>query len=208
MKLIFAGFLIAFAMGAMAQNGHDVTFEEYNPPSTLVVPEHPLTRSKYPFIDVHNHQFGMPNQNLNTLIVDMDDINMGIMVNLSGRGRGETSHLDGAISNIKRSDLESRLVVFTNISFEGIDHPDWSENAAKQLEEDVQKGARGLKIYKSLGLRNTDATGARIAIDDPIPHLIPRIKFQLLGDCFNRNIFQAGISQPLAQLVRIRHLKG
>jgi len=170
MKLIFAGFLIAFAMGAMgamAQNGHDVTFEEYNPPSTLVVPEHPLTRSKYPFIDVHNHQFGMPNQNLNTLIVDMDDINMGIMVNLSGRGRGETSHLDGAISNIKRSDLESRLVVFTNISFEGIDHPDWSENAAKQLEEDVQKGARGLKIYKSLGLRNTDATGARIAIDDP-----------------------------------------
>ena len=36
-----------------------------------------------------------------------------------------------------------------------------------QLAEDVGKGAAGLKIYKSLGLRNTDAGGKRIAVDDP-----------------------------------------
>ena len=27
-------------------------FEDYNPPSTLVVPENPVTKAKYPFIDV------------------------------------------------------------------------------------------------------------------------------------------------------------
>ena len=30
-------------------------FEEYDPPSSLVVEEHRLTKSKFPFIDIHNH---------------------------------------------------------------------------------------------------------------------------------------------------------
>ena len=151
-----------------AQNGStDLSFEEYNPPSTLVVPENPVTRAKYPFIDVHNHQFRMPSQDLNALLTEMDQINMGILVNLSGRGRGETTHLDGALSNIKNSESPNRLVLFTNVSFQGIDDPNWGKRTAQQLEDDVKKGARGLKIYKSLGLRNTDASGQRIAIDDP-----------------------------------------
>ena len=58
-------------------------------------------------------------------------------------------------------------MIFTNISFANIDNADWGENTVNQLEQDVQKGARGLKIYKSLGLRNTGANGKRIAIDDP-----------------------------------------
>jgi predicted TIM-barrel fold metal-dependent hydrolase len=160
--------MLLFSSGLLAaQNGSELSFEEYNPPSTLVVPEHPKDQSKYPFIDVHNHQFRMPNQNLSELVDAMDGINMGILVNLSGRGRGETSHLDGALNNIKSSGLDSRLVIFTNVNFTGIDDPEWGNNAAKQLEEDVKKGARGLKIYKSLGLRNTDASGRRIAVDDP-----------------------------------------
>ena len=167
-SIIVAGLLLIFdCLGLHAQNGHELTFEEYNPPSTLVVPEHPVSRSKYPFIDVHNHQFGMPSQDLKALVRDMDQINMGIMVNLSGRGRGETTHLDGALENIETSNLSSRLVIFTNISYQGIDNPDWGMRTAAQLEQDVKKGARGLKIYKSLGLRATDAQGNRIAVDDP-----------------------------------------
>ena len=62
--------------------------EEYEPVSTLKVQEHLLTRAKFPFIDVHNHQFTMPVQNLDKLVKDMDDLNMSVMVNLSGfRGK-------------------------------------------------------------------------------------------------------------------------
>ena len=167
MKHLLFGLLSIFSIVTIAQNGEDLSFEEYNPPSTLVVPEHPITKAKYPFIDVHNHQFGMPDQDLSTLITEMDKINMGTMVNLSGRGRGETTHLDGALANIDNSDLNSRLVIFTNVSFNDIDDPDWAQRTAKQLEDDFKKGARGLKIYKSLGLRNTDASGKRIAVNDP-----------------------------------------
>jgi hypothetical protein len=41
--------------------------------STLITnPEHKLTHSKFPFIDVHNYQQAMPTQDLGTLIQEMD----------------------------------------------------------------------------------------------------------------------------------------
>ena len=41
--------------------------ESYNPKSTLVVKEHLIKKAKYPFVDVHNHQWDMPNQDLKAL---------------------------------------------------------------------------------------------------------------------------------------------
>ena len=48
--------LVGLAPVARAQTQTQMSFEDYEPRSTLVVPEHPLTRARYPFIDVHNHQ--------------------------------------------------------------------------------------------------------------------------------------------------------
>lgn len=141
-------------------------FESYNPPSTLVVPENIVTRAKYPFIDVHNHQFGMNTQNLDNLVKEMDELNMKVMVNLSGRGRGSTQYLMDVLNNVK-TNYPNRFIIFTNIDFSNIDDPNWTKNAVKTLEEDVKAGANGLKIYKSLGLRHTDSKGNRIAVDDP-----------------------------------------
>lgn len=140
-------------------------FEVYDPPSTLVVPEHKVTMAKYPFIDVHNHQFRMNTQDLTPLIQDMDDLNMAVMVNLSGRGRGSDEHFNGVMENVKEN-APNRFIIFTNISFENIDDTDWSKNTVKQLVSDVEAGANGLKIYKSLGLRHTDKNGNRITVDD------------------------------------------
>lgn len=141
-------------------------FEQYDPPSTLVVPEHKLTRAKFPFIDVHNHQFGMPDANLDNLLEEMDALNMAVMVNLSGRGRGSTEHLQAAIDNVRKYNAK-RFIVFTNIDFSGIDDPDWQKKTMKQLEDDVKMGANGLKIYKNLGMSARDSKGERIKVDDP-----------------------------------------
>ncbi|MEQ9424348.1 MAG: amidohydrolase family protein [Cyclobacteriaceae bacterium] len=141
-------------------------FETYNPPSSLVVPENPVKRAKFPFIDVHNHQFRMPEMDLSTLVAEMDELNMQVLVNLSGRGRGDEAHLRNAIKNVN-GNYPNRFIVFTNISSDGIDEPGYSEKLAQQIEADVKMGANGLKIYKSLGLRWTDSKGNRIAIDDP-----------------------------------------
>jgi predicted TIM-barrel fold metal-dependent hydrolase len=141
-------------------------FEDYDPPSTLVVPEHKVIRAKFPFVDVHNHQFGMTSQNLSDLTKEMDKLNMAVMVNLSGRGRGSAEHLEKSLENVKNSEPK-RFIVFTNVDFGGIDDPEWGARMAKQLEDDVKKGANGLKIYKSLGMFNKDAKGERVRIDDP-----------------------------------------
>jgi len=153
--------LLLCSLSLIAQE--DLTFEEYNPKSTLVVPGDPVTRAKYPFIDIHSHQFRMADQDLSTLIADMDKMNMGIMINLSG---GSGDRLKRSIENV-REHYPNRFGVFANVSFDGVGSEGWAQNAARQLEEDVQHGAVGLKIYKSLGLRNKDTDGKRLAIDDP-----------------------------------------
>ncbi|MBL0741726.1 amidohydrolase family protein [Chryseolinea sp. Jin1] len=162
--LAFFGIVSAFAQEKPLDMKMD--FEDYDPPSTLVVPEHVLTRAKYPFIDVHNHQWNMPTQDLNALLKEMDALNMAVMVNLSGRGRGSTEHLERSLENVNKTNPK-RLIVFTNMDFAAIDDPEWQGRMLKQLEDDVKKGANGLKIFKTLGMFVNDSKGNRIHIDDP-----------------------------------------
>lgn len=162
-KFLFSLCLIISVLFADAQSGK-MDFEKYDPTSTLVVPEHKLTKAKFPFIDVHNHQFDMPAQNLNDLVKDMSKLNMAVMVNLSGQS-GEV--LKRSVANIKAT-APNRFIVFANINFSGIGESNWTTNAVKQLEEDVKNGANGLKIYKSLGFSVKDNTGKRVAVDDSI----------------------------------------
>lgn len=156
----FVSFLI-LSISSRSQS-RNMDFEKYDPVSTLVVPEHKLTRSKYPFIDVHNHQFRMGEQDLSTLINEMDKLNMQVMVNLSGQG---ADALQKMLQNI-RSNYPKRFIVFTNVNFNGVGEEGWIDRAVKQLEEDVKNGASGLKIYKSLGFSVKDKAGNRVPVDD------------------------------------------
>lgn len=146
----------------LAQSNGKMDFEKYDPISTLKVPEHKLSRAKFPFIDVHNHQWNMGAQDLTSLIKDMDLLHMAVMVNLSG---GNGSGLKKMADNIK-SNYPNRFILFANIDFAGIGEPGWPEKAAAQLEEDVKNGANGLKIFKNLGFSVKDNKGNRVAVDD------------------------------------------
>jgi predicted TIM-barrel fold metal-dependent hydrolase len=144
----------------------ELTVEEYEPRSTLVVPEHPVRRAKYPFVDVHNHQFravSIGATGVDSLVAAMDRLNMAVMVNLSG-GSGE--RLAQSVRALKGRHPK-RFVVFANLDYSDIDDPAWGARAAAQLERDVrQGGAQGLKIYKNHGLELKDGQGRRIAADD------------------------------------------
>jgi predicted TIM-barrel fold metal-dependent hydrolase len=163
MKHIFLGicFCLAVYIGA-AQTKSNIDFETYNPPSSLVIPQHVVTKAKYPFIDIHNHQNNMSVEALSALIKAMDTLNMAVMNNLSG---GSGDRLKSFTESIKIN-YPKRFVVFANINFTGIGEKDWTEKAVKQLEEDVKNGAMGLKIFKSLGFSVKDNTGKRVTIDD------------------------------------------
>lgn len=138
-------------------------FEKYDPVSTLVVPEHPLKKAKFPFIDVHNHQRGLGSGNLESLTRDMDALNMKVMVNLSG---GNGAGLKKMTDNIK-ANAPKRFIIFANIDFNGIGEQGWTEKAVKQLQADYDAGANGLKVFKNLGLSVKDNAGKRVTVDDP-----------------------------------------
>lgn len=150
-----------------AQTKPRIDFETYNPPSSLIVPENPIKKAKFPFIDVHNHQYNMPTQDIPALLKQMDSLNMKVMVNLSGRGSmNDNNHLVNAIQNAKKS-TPNRIVVFTNVSFNGVGGPEWTSKTVAQLEADVKAGAQGLKVYKSLGFSAKDINGNILRVDDP-----------------------------------------
>src|SRR4051812_33817047 len=108
MKIFFV--VVFFSLVTSANSQAKMDFEKYDPVSTLVVPEHKLVRAKYPFIDVHNHQWEMPDQNLHELSAAMDKLNMAVMVNLSGQSG---SILKKSITNI-RTNAPNRFIVFAN----------------------------------------------------------------------------------------------
>lgn len=170
--LYLLGSLTAVAQTNGGQIEQPLGFEEYDPVSTLKVSEHKVTRSKYPFIDIHNHQYSMSNQDLSKLVADMDALNMGVMVNLSGRGWSQqweegTTTIKGMLDNVKKN-YPKRFMVFTNPELKGVGSPGYGERAAKQVEEDVKAGAVGMKVYKSLGFSGIkDTDGKRVAVSDP-----------------------------------------
>jgi len=163
MKTTIAFLSIFLFLSHKSQAQDKMDFEAYDPPSTLVVPEHPTPKAKFPFIDIHSHQWNMAEMDLSERIKEMDTMNEAIMVNLSGRG-GE--QLKAQMDNIDKH-FPNRFAVFTNLDFNNIDLPGWPDKTVDQLEQDVKNGAKGLKIYKSLGMFNKDSKGNRVAIDDP-----------------------------------------
>lgn len=142
-----------------------MSIEDYSPRSTLVVPQHPVPRAKYPVIDVHSHHSpGLSTEEWNHIVVDMDSVNLRLLVNLSG-GSGDT--LRQAIATIQGSTHPGRMVFFANIDFTGRVGPGFGARAAARLEQDIKAGARGLKIFKNFGSRVQSADGRRVPVDDP-----------------------------------------
>ena len=142
----------------------EITVEEYEPKSTLVVPGHEVQRAKYPIIDVHNHQdTELSEEAVAKLVAGMDGLNMRVMVNLSG-GQGVT--FARGLKNLKGR-YPKRFIVFANLDFTGIGEPGWGERAAAQRERDVRNGAQGLKIFKNFGMTVKDGSGLRVPVDDP-----------------------------------------
>ena len=158
-----------FAIDTVQFKNNIMSFEDYNPPSSLKVEGQEIKKAKFTFIDVHSHLWDMPVMNLDNLISEMNEINMGYIINLSGSGFGPQAakdlYFDESIKNIQENH-PNRVGLFLNVDFESIDDENYAETQVKIIRDAVEKGAIGLKVYKSLGLRNKDSKGKRIRVDD------------------------------------------
>lgn len=140
---------------------------EYKPRSTLVVPQHPVPRAKFPVIDIHSHQPApISDAQMETLVKSMDPLNLQLLVNASGVS-GEA--LVRSINALKASKYKDRMVQFADIDWgRGAIAPGFGKRAAQQLEADVKAGALGVgEIMKGFGISIMKTDGTRLKIDDP-----------------------------------------
>ena len=141
------------------------TIREYKPKSTLVTPQHPVPRAKFPVIAIHSHQpTPISPGELERVVKGMEANNLQILVNLSG---GWGTRLHQGVEAIKASKYKDRMVLFTNVNFRDAGSPGFGAKAARQLEEDLRAGAVGLKVFKDLGMFDRKADGSRLHVDDP-----------------------------------------
>jgi len=144
---------------------------EYLPKSALVVKTTEINQPRFPVIDMHNHlgeMFGggWDQRPLSELLDVLDRSSVRRLVDLDG-GWGEDilyRHLD----KFKQAAPERFLV------YGGVDWSAWQEQgdhfgewAAKQLRQQVRRGAQGLKIWKPLGLSVRDHHQELVGVDDP-----------------------------------------
>jgi len=170
--LIFSG-LSYYVITVIQKKNNLMDIGEYSPKSTLVVDENKIYRSKFPFIDVHSHHWDMPIQDLSTLVSEMDSLNMAYLINLSGSGLATffgkqdlmEKNLTSSIKNVKEN-FPKRFGVFFNINFNRIDDENFRRNTTLLINDAVNQGAIGLKVYKNLGLNLRDSKGKRVPVDD------------------------------------------
>lgn len=141
------------------------TILEYRPRSTLVVPEHPVPRAKFPVVDFHGHPPTLnTRENIERVVQAMDALNLQVMIQ-ARPSSGE--RLTSQIQAVKEAGYEDRFVFFANLDLRDVG-PGSGARIAAQLEEDVRAGAVGIgEIQKSFGLGIRKADGTRLAIDDP-----------------------------------------
>lgn len=143
----------------------DLTLAAYEPHTTLVVPQRQIWRPKFPVIDIHSH----PQQSeatIDELVQVMDEAGVKAVVDLFGHWGVDGARLERLLTAY-RLKYPERFIVFTNIDLDKIDAPnDVAEECAK-FERAVAMGAKGVKVWKDLGMMERDNAGQMVAIDDP-----------------------------------------
>jgi predicted TIM-barrel fold metal-dependent hydrolase len=141
---------------------------EFRPVAALRTAEHLVPRARFPAIDAHNHlgrwlTSDWAAHDVGALLDVMDAANVSAIVNLDGM-RGEELQ-----ANLDRYDRAhpGRFVTFAQVDWREVERGQgFGERLAAQLREAADAGARGLKVWKNLGLHVRDDAGALIAPDD------------------------------------------
>jgi predicted TIM-barrel fold metal-dependent hydrolase len=153
----------------------ELRLQDWRPVSKLVVAAHHVDRARFPAIDAHNHlgrwlspwlgaeptAWTVPD--VAELLALMDGCNLRAIVNLDGRWEDELE------ANLDRYDRAhpGRFATFCHVDWPAaVAAGNVGAAAAASLRQSVAAGARGLKVWKDLGLHLQDDRGELILPGD------------------------------------------
>jgi predicted TIM-barrel fold metal-dependent hydrolase len=142
----------------------------WRPVQQAVLSAHPVERPAVPAIDVHNHlgrwlshdsSWVVPD--VDALLATLDDCAVRTVVNLDGLWGDELS------ANVERYDRRhpGRFLTFCHLDWPMLADADGERLLIESLEDSARRGARGVKVWKHLGLQVRDGSGDLVLPDDP-----------------------------------------
>ncbi len=148
----------------------DIRLRDWAPTRMLRMPVTEVRTPAVACIDIHNHLGRWLSEDgdwivgdVDALLAMMDARHVEGIVNLDGM------HGDELEANLDRYDRPHprRFFTFCQLDWTLLAAPDGERALIDQLEDCARRGARGLKIWKSLGLKFRDEAGHLVLPDDP-----------------------------------------
>ncbi|HVR25830.1 MAG TPA: amidohydrolase family protein [Candidatus Polarisedimenticolia bacterium] len=149
----------AFIEMVTAKASVDLRLSDYHPRSMLVVPEHEARRPKFPVIDYHNH---LDAQDPRSVLRVMDECGVEMIVNITMRVGRE------ALDMIFKYQMAApgRFATYGWMDWSDFHSPGFFLRTVDRLEDLVEHGACGLKLWKDLGTSISDGHGKLLRVDD------------------------------------------
>ena len=158
----------------MSEDLRDLRLRDHRPVPRLVAPAHPVERARFPAVDAHNHLgrwlsewVGRPGgwtvPDVPELLELMAECNLAAIVNLDGRWGEE---LEGNLDRYDRA-YPGAFATCCHVDWAAaVVSGDMGRTAAASLRASVGAGARGIKVWKDLGLHVRDDRGELVLPDD------------------------------------------
>jgi predicted TIM-barrel fold metal-dependent hydrolase len=138
--------------------GQDLALEAYDPRPMLNLESHEPLRARFPAFNVHSH-FAKLAITPAELFAILDSCGVSKVVSLDGQSEDDVRRY--------RTEFQGRVIVFRHLWFPvGKIKSSYFDTTLARMERAVPAGARGVKIWKNLGLHTRDTTGKLVAIDD------------------------------------------
>ena len=152
----------------------DLLLHEFAPHPTLMVIQTVVDRPRFPVIDANNHLGHLlpgatfsgpwPTRPVEELLAVLDQAGVQVIVDLDGRW-GETLRYE---LQRYQEPYPERFVIFSGLDYDAFARDkDFGKTLVRNLRDGVEAGARGIKVWKPLGLTIRDTTGRLVAPNDP-----------------------------------------
>ncbi|MCW2613933.1 MAG: amidohydrolase 2 [Frankiales bacterium] len=142
----------------------------YAPQPMLVTEAHEVRRPRHQVIDAHAHLGrwltggrAWLTPDVPALLTGMEEVGVSAMVNLDGRWGRE---LDLNLDRYDRAH-PGRFATFCHVDWAALAGDRADQVLERSLRDSAAQGARGLKVWKDLGLQVRDGSGERVQPDDP-----------------------------------------
>ncbi|RPH39053.1 MAG: hypothetical protein EHM91_12935, partial [Planctomycetota bacterium] len=128
--------------------------------------DRPPYKTPYRIVNAHHHWLAPNEDALRVQIEVMDAVGIAAAVNLDG-GLKDGSLKAWIELERKHPGRFVTFVKFTEKDFERVGEPGFFESLVQDVELAAKLGARGVKVWKDLGMVIKDISGTLLQVDDP-----------------------------------------